>query len=141
MKKNTLTAIAVLITTTLFAQLSASVGLNSRLHGVAIMGYELEPINGINAELNLRANTEQLTPTIGLQAGFISSNSCNNNSLRLSVGAFYHTGKLLVYKTDNRPRIMIGGSFRAVVNRSITQLSYDGQTIQLTVGFLFKKRE
>lgn len=120
------------------AQPSLSVGLNSRFHATAQAAYEAN-VWPVNIEVSAKATTEVPKPVMGLQIGFGSDGYCDRRQFRVSVGGFYHIGPMLVGKADGS-KFRVGGSVRWMVNGGTVGVLYDGQTIGLSVGYLFKKR-
>lgn len=121
-----------------FAQPSISVGLNSRIHATGQIAYEVD-LWPVNIEVSAKSTTETPKPTLGLQLGFASDGYCDRRQFRVAVGGYYHFDKIIVGKPDG-PKFRVGGSVRWMVNGGTFGVLYDGQTIGLSVGYIFKKR-
>ena len=120
------------------SQVNIEAGFNSRLGGVGSVGYEKQT-NWNNTQLNATFSTDNIHPIIGLQTGFGTDNGFQMDNIRFLAGVFYHQG-MMQAKTDERiSTIKFGGSVRYELNNGTCNLTWNGETISFTLGYLFKR--
>ena len=135
--KNTLTLIALLVAITSHAQPSIDLGLSSRFQGTIKLAIEKQS-GWNNTELSTRFSSDCLRPVIGLQTGYSTCFDFQTQAnIRLMAGAFFHSPP---DKTATK-KVMFGGSARLELNDGLVGLEYNGETINLTIGFIFKRRK
>jgi hypothetical protein len=134
-----LTALMLFISIATQAQVSIEAGLSSRMQGVFKANVERQT-GWNNTELSVLMATDNTHPVIGLQTGYSTTNDYQQANIRFTAGAFYHTGILPVDKEVREKQIRFGGSIRYELNDGLVGFQYNGETIQLTLGFIFKGR-
>ena len=137
--KTSLMAMVLFATSGLMAQISIDAGLSSRMQGTWKLAYE-QQAGWMNAEAGARQAGDNLNPVIGMQAGYSSTNPFQHPNFRIMAGGYYHTGLLPVNKLKREGQVRFGGSVRYEQNHGLLSLEYNGETLNLTLGFIFKRK-
>ena len=135
--KNTLTFTLLLLAITSHSQVSINAGLSSRMQGTFKAAIEKQSAWN-NTELSTSVSTDNYKPVIGLQTGY---STCfdfqTQTNIRLMAGAFFHSS-FMDDKNVRCKKVLFGGSIRGEFNDALFGLEYNGETINLTIGFIFK---
>ena len=134
-----LTTLMLLVSITAQSQVSIETGLSSRMQGVFKASIEKQT-GWNNTEASVMVSTDNMHPVIGLQTGYSTCNEFQQANLRFMAGAFLHTSILPIDKLDRCRQIRFGGSVRYELNHGLIGLFYNGETLELTLGFIFKSR-
>jgi hypothetical protein len=136
--KTIITVTALLIAITSHSQVSINAGLSSRFSGVFKAAYERQT-GWNNTELSTMVSLDNYHPVTGLLTG-VGTNHEGQDNYRLMIGAFYHSGLLPVDKDERCQVIKFGASFRWQMEKTLITLDYTGETLNLTIGYLLKRR-
>ncbi len=135
------TLIALLfISTIAHAQLSIDAGLSSRMQGAFKAGYE-QQTSWINTEVSAMVSTDNWHPVLSLQTGYSTTNDFQCANLRFQAGIFYHTALLPPDKEVRERCFKFGGSVGYELNHGTVGIEYNGETLSLTLGFIFKRKD
>lgn len=135
----TLITLMLLISTVTHGQVSIDLGVTGWLQGTGKIAVEKQT-GWLNTELSARIATDNMHPVIGLQTGYSTTNDFQQANIRFQVGAFLHTGLLPIDKEVREMQVRFGGSIRYELNHGTVGIEYNGETLNLTVGFIFKSR-
>lgn len=131
---------ALIMALTSHSQVSISTGLSSRFQPVFKVAVE-KPTGWINTELSTLVSLDNTHPVIGLQSGLATQNEGDLNNYRFMLGAFYHTGLLPMTKNIRVKTILFGGSFRWQIARGFFGIEYNGETVNMHLGYIFNRKK
>jgi hypothetical protein len=139
MKKTLFAMLLIGAATHAHSQVSIDAGFNSRFQGTAKIAIEAQT-SWINTELGVRASMDNWHPIVSLQTGYGTDNGFQQDNIRFMIGYFIHTGILPVGKETRQVQAKIGGSIRYELNHGLVNFEYNGETFNLTFGFIFKSK-
>jgi hypothetical protein len=124
---------------TAHAQPSIDFGLNSRICGTIKVAVEKQT-GWNNTEIGVRTSFDNWHPITGIQTGYSTTNQFQYSNFRFQVGGFWHTAIMEPGKVEREQCFRLGGSVRMELNHGLVNLEWNGETINFTLGFIFKSR-
>jgi hypothetical protein len=135
--KTIITVTALLIAITSHSQVSINAGLIPTLSLKAAV--EKQTVWN-NTEASAMVSMGNYRPVYGIQSGVSFENSRGEN-FRFLAGGFYHTGYIDPKTEMPCSKIKLGGSFRWLFRSNTSfAVAYNGQTMSIGFGYLFKRR-